>query len=180
MSDIASELAKLHKLAGAEFITQLKLITAHSEFHPLEDEKDIYVVGGEQSDDYVNLLTAARKAVSHGFQVYILPNPHEIRTADFIFVRRGIYLMYDLKTVTGRNSVDNRLRESVGQSNRVLLNITTDYSPSALARSIKLYFERNRNGLEVLVFKGKKYISVSRYLAESPGYYKILMKKYRK
>lgn len=88
--------------------------------------------------------------------------------------------MYDLKTVIDRNSIDNRLKESIGQSNRVLLNITTDYNPSALARSIKLYFERNSQGLEVLVFKGNRYISVSRYLAESPGYYKILMKKYRK
>jgi len=46
--------------------------------------------------------------------------------------------MFDLKTILGRNSIDNRLSESIGQTNRVLLHITVDYTPSALARSIQL------------------------------------------
>ena len=37
MSDIATELAKLHILKGAEFIIQLKAIAALGEFHPLKD-----------------------------------------------------------------------------------------------------------------------------------------------
>ena len=36
-------------------------------------------------------------------------NPKGIRTADFIFERKGVYKMFDLKTITGRSSVDNRL-----------------------------------------------------------------------
>ena len=45
---------------------------------------------------------------------------------------------------------------SVGQSNRALLNLTSGYNPSLLARGIKRYFERNDSALEVLVFKGGK------------------------
>ena len=50
----------------------------------------------------------------------------------------------------------NRLMESVGQSNRVLLNLATDYNGTALARCINKYFERNVNAVEVMVFKGNK------------------------
>lgn len=90
MNDIALELAKLHILTGADFIRQLKLIVAHREFHPIEGEDNIYSVGGETGGDYANLLNAARKAVEHGFQVYVLPNPKGFRTADLIFLRKGV------------------------------------------------------------------------------------------
>ena len=57
----------------------------------------------------------------------MLPNPQGLRTADYIFVRKGAYKMYDLKTISGSSSVGNRFYESIGQTNRVLLNITTEY-----------------------------------------------------
>jgi hypothetical protein len=56
----------------------------------------------------------------------------------------------------------NRLLESVGQSNRVLLNIASDYNGTSLARCINKYFERNANAVEVLVFKGNKLLSITR------------------
>ena len=74
MSDIAAELAKLHVLVGAEFVIQLKSIAARSEFHPLQDEPNIFTTGGESSEDYDNLITAARKAVELGYRVYVLTN----------------------------------------------------------------------------------------------------------
>lgn len=59
-NDIASELAKLHELTGAEFSRQVERIALSKEFHSLETDKDIFTVGGENSDDYQNLLVAAR------------------------------------------------------------------------------------------------------------------------
>ena len=96
MNDISSELAKLHILTGADFIRQLKLIVAEGGFHAVEGENGIFSLGGEQGEDYDNQLNAARKAVAHGFVVYILPNPQGIRTADFIFVRKGVFRLFDL------------------------------------------------------------------------------------
>ncbi len=74
----------------------------------MEGEKDIFSVGGENGEDYDNLMNAARKAVEHGYRVFLLPNPKGIRTADFIFERKGIYKMFDLKTITGKSSVSTR------------------------------------------------------------------------
>lgn len=102
----------------------LKEITQQKAFTPLESDSNIYIIDGMQGDDYDNLLNAARKAVEHGYRVFILPNPKGIRTADYIFERKGVYRLYDLKTIQGKASVDNRLKESIGQSNRILLIIS--------------------------------------------------------
>ena len=178
--DIASELEELHMRQGAHFIWQLKVITNHPSFTPVKDEIDIFSTGGESCEDYENLLNAARKAVEHGYRVFILPNPKDIRTADFIFERRGVYKLFDLKTISGKNSVGNRLKESIGQTNRVLINMTADYNPSELARRIKHYFEYNPNAKEVLIFKGKKQISVTVKSLEDRKFFQTFIRRYTK
>ena len=177
---IAIELQELHYLHGARFVNLLKLITYYGDFHPVEGEMGIFSTGGENSEDYANLLNAARKAVEHGYRVFILPNPKDIRTADFIFERKGVYKMFDLKTITGKNSVDNRLSESVGQTNRVLLHMTADYNPGTLARSIRRYFELNPFAREVLVYKGKKQISITRKSLEDVNFFRTFIRRYTK
>ena len=173
--DIATELAKLHDLHGGEFIRQLKLLTTFADFQLVET--DIYTAGGRTGEDFENLLNAARKATACGYEVYILPNPKSTRTADFIFTRKGVYKLFDLKTISGRNSVGNRLQESVGQTNRVLLNLNVDYNARHLATSIRHYFEVYSAASEVLIFKGNKSVSVTRNIATSNGFVKMLMKR---
>ena len=176
----AVELQALHYLKGASFINQLKLIINSGEFFPVEGEPGIFSAISNQSDDYDNLIKAARKAVEHGYRVYLLPNPKGIRTADFIFVRKGVLKLFDLKTITGKNSVGNRLSESVGQTNRVLLYMTADYNPGTLARSIKRYFELNPYAREILVYKGKKQISVTRKSLEDTNFFRTFIRRYAK
>ena len=154
MNDFTAELAKLHQLTGAEFSRQVERIALRKEFHPLDTDENIFSVGGEKSDDYQNLLVAARKAVEIGYKVYLLPNPKETRTADFILYKKGVYRVYDLKTIFGKSSVANSLEDSIGQCNRILLNLTIEYNTRSLAFAIKRYFEINQEAIEVLIFKG--------------------------
>ena len=177
---IAADLARLHELTGADYSRQVERIACRKEFLPVQQEASIFSAGGERNEDYGNQLAAARKLVGQGFRVYLLPNPLSIRTADFILERKGTYKIYDLKTIQGKSSAINRLLDSVGQTNRVVLNIATDYNPSLLARDIRKYFERNVEALEVLVLKGHKAISISRELSRSRSFYHIFMKKYTK
>ena len=58
--------------------------------------------------------------------------------------------------------------------------MTVDYNPALLARNIKRYFERSNEAMEVLIFKGKKIVSVDRDLTLSADYYSIFMKRYVK
>ena len=177
---MADELQELHYLKGAQFINQLKLIIYYGEFHPVEGETNIFSAISEQSDDFDNLINAARKAVEHGYRVYILPNPRSCRTADFIFEKKGILGLYDLKTVHGKGSIGTQLFDSIGQTNRVLLNMTTDYNARLLASDIKTYFETNQDALEVLIFKGKKILPVNRIQVESPDFNRVFRKRYEK
>ena len=177
---MADELQELHYLKGAQFINQLKLIIYYGEFHPVECETNIFSAISEQSDDFDNLINAARKAVEHGYRVYILPNPRSCRTADFIFEKKGILGLYDLKTVYGKGSVETQLLDSIGQTNRVILNMLSDYNARLLASDIKAYFEINQDALEVLIFKGKKVLSVNRIQVQSSDFNRVFRKRYEK
>lgn len=160
--DIAKELAKLHTLSGAAYSKQVERIARKGLFHPVEGEHNIYSAIGDSSKDYESLLNAARKAVSHGYKVYILPNPSGTKTPDFIFERKGVFRIFELKTIQGVSSVSNRLSDSGSQSNHVLLNLTTRYNGGLLAVQIRAYFEQNPQATEVLIFKGKSVISIKR------------------
>ena len=176
---MADELQELHYLKGARFINQLKLIIYYGDFHPVEGETNIFSAISEQSEDFDNLINAARKAVEHGYRVYILPNPRNCRTADFIFEKKGILGLYDLKTVHGKGSVGTQLLDSIGQTNRVILNMATEYSPRELAKDIRRYFERNANAVEVLIMKGIRTISVIREDTLGRSYIRNFMMKYK-
>ena len=150
-------IADLRRLKGAAFWQQLALIADRSEFKQIED--DIYGAIGNQTPDFERLLDAARKAVSFGYTVYILPNPKGVKSADFIFRRKGIYHLYELKTIFGTHSIGNRLMEASSQSNRVLLNFTRKYNPRLLAKELIQLFRADQAMVEVLIFyKGKQFL----------------------
>ena len=178
--ELSALLEDLLSVKGSSFVSLLKEITSHNEFKPLDGENGIFITGGEKAEDYANLLSAARKAVGYGYRVFILPNPKNIRTADFIFERKGVYKMFDLKTIMGKSSAENRLLESIGQTNHVLLNMATDYEPRLLAKDVKTYFEANKNAREVLIIKGNKFLSVSRQFVEGKDYFKMFIKRFLK
>ena len=178
--ELSALLEDLLSTKGSSFVSLLKEITSHNEFKPLDGENDIFISGGEKAEDYANLLSAARKALGYGYRVFILPNPKNIRTADFIFERKGVYRLYDLKTIQGKASAGTRMKESIGQTNRVLLNISTDYNARLLASDIKTYFENNPYAIEVLIFKGNKVISVKRGLVVNKTFNRIFRKLYEK
>ena len=168
--DIRAELELLKSLEGAAFGIKLKEIAARKEFRALPGEPFIYTVGVIQDDDYPSLLMAARKAVEHGYRVFMLPNPHGVKTPDYILERRGVYKLFDLKNISGQNIVHTRLKESIAQANRALLNMP-QYSTRKLVHDIRKYFVKYPDAIEVLIFKGKDEISVSRRFAMSQRFY---------
>ena len=74
----------------------------------------------------------------------------------------------------------NRLKESVGQANHVLLNLATDYNATSLARCIKKYFELNPLAMEVMIFKGAKVIVVTSKSVKDKMFFNTFTKRYNK
>ena len=157
---ITDLLKNLHGKKGAEYVDTLRKVTDSKELDHVK--KHIYSMIGESDPDYDNIKTAAKRAVEHGNTVYILPNPHGTRKPDFIFIRKGVFKAYDLKTISGINSVDDRLTGSIGQTKRVLLRMTVDYDAESFANSIQDYFHTNPDAVEVLIYKGRREISIVR------------------
>ena len=189
--DIRAELELLKSLEGAAFGIKLKEIAARKEFRALSGEPFIYTVGGKrqrvtdqkegvQDDDFPSLLMAARKAVEHGYRVFILPNPSGVKTPDYILERHGVYKLFDLKNISGKNIVLTRLNESAQQANRALLNMPGKYNTRLLAADIKNYFESNDKALEVLIFRRKYELSIFRRFALSARFYTEFKKLYEK
>ena len=77
---------------------------------------------------------------------------------------------------TGTGSIGTRLEESIGQTNRVFLNLATTYPTNRMTTEIKQYFEANNEALEVLVAVGKKMVSVYRDFIASRNYFKLFRK----
>lgn len=172
--DVKEIFAKLPELSGAEYISQIRKLTELKIYKKVK--KDILSAISSDSADYDNLLAGAKKAVRQGYKVYILPNPKGVRSADYIFERKGVYKMFDLKTITGTGSIGTRLEESIGQTNRVFINLATTYPTNRMATEIKQYFEANNEALEVLVAVGKKMVSVDRDFIASRNYFKLFRK----
>ena len=170
----------LKTLEGAAFGAKLKEIAARKEFHALPDNPFIYTVGGDQDEDYPSLLMAAHKAVEHGYRVSILPNHRGMKTPDYILERRGVYKLFDLKNISGKNIVLTRLNESANQANRALLNMPARYKTRMLAADIKNYFESNDKALEVLIFRRRHELSVFRRFALSSRFYTEFKKLYER
>ena len=84
------------------------------------------------------------------------------------------------KNIFGKSSVADSLVESIGQCNRILLNLTVDYNTRSLAFAINRYFEVNQHALEVLIFKGRKKITVNRSMATKPDFLMTFKRLYEK
>lgn len=179
--DIHKAMENLKGLSKSQHREQLIAISQMKSFKPMKDYKGVFIHATDSKDaDLKNLKDAAGKAVKHKYTVYILPNLKGVSSADFIFERKGFYAVYELKTIEGKNSADNRLGDSGEQANRTLLNMATEYDPRGLAKAIKGYFNGNKEAEEVLIFKDKEEISVKRKRVQSKDFVKQFVKEYRK
>lgn len=158
---IDEALKELHALKGKEYRSKLKEITEMKIFKEYDGNKNIYYAGGEGSGDFQNQLNAARKAVYLGYIAYIIPYPKKTRSGDLILVRHQHYAAYDVKTISGKKSVGNRLKESVGQSRNVILNMNTTYNPRDLALEIRRHFEHYSETENIVIFKGKREVKIN-------------------
>ena len=135
----------------------------------------IYSAIPKSADDYDNLLFVAdiltkkhRKA-----EIYILPNPKGVKSMDIIIKNKNSIYAYDVKTLTGLNSVDNRLLDSIGQSNRVILSIRSEYQARKLYDEIKSFFENNKKAQQVIIIARNKEIILDREMMKESTFRRL-------
>lgn len=135
-------------------------------YKPIKGEKNIYAPEGRSTEkDFNDKLTTARIAVEHGYRVWILGKTGK-RNPDYLFERGGIFHPYDLKRVQSINSLEQDLVKSQGQTNRVVIKMNRTGNPRIIIKSIRKYFEQVTEAQEVLIFQGKRPISIERNFFE--------------
>lgn len=159
--DIKEEIKKLQTLKGKEYWVQLKKISKRNDFKKIE--KGIYSAMSKKDPDYKKVLNAAQICKKDGYEVYLMPNPNALATADVILYKKGRYGLYDVKTISGKSSVSNRLDDSIEQANNVILNITSRYNAKRLSDEITNYYYSNKEFNELIIcYKGTIRLKINR------------------
>lgn len=141
-------------------------------YKPISDEKNIYApVGRSSESDYNDKLIVARSAVEHGYRVWILGKTGK-RNPDLLFEQKGVYRVYDLKRVTSIKSLEQDLIKSEGLAPGALIKINRTGQARTIILAIKKYFEVVPTANEVLIFQGKRKISIQRNFFNQGDYYK--------
>ncbi|MBO7567547.1 MAG: minor capsid protein [Bacteroidales bacterium] len=155
----------------------------NNNYKPISGEKNIYAPVGRSSEhDYDDKLTVARTAVEHGYRVWILGKTGEKgeRNPDLLFERKGAYRVYDLKRVTSIKSLQQDLIKSEGQAPGALIKINRTGQARTIILAIKKYFEVVTSANEVLIFQGKRIISIQRNFFNKSDFYQRFCSLWKK
>lgn len=150
------------------FRDNLLAVIEKGQYHKVQNR--IYSAIPNTADDYNNLLYVAKTLTKkhRKAEIYILPNPTGIKSMDIIIKNKNSISAYDIKTILGKNSVSNRLIESIEQSNRVILCIKNDYNARKLYNEVQRFFNNNTKAQQVIILiKNKEIVLNKEMMKES-------------
>ncbi len=97
---------------------------------------------------------------NNGYDCYLLSNPNNTKSADFLFVKDGKVLYTEGKLSTGKSSLDHNLSKGSRQSERILIDLTGTRDTNYISSQLEKAFNQNDNLKEVMLLKGGRLISV--------------------
>lgn len=149
----------------------LRGITQMPDFHEIPQASTkrgkVYGYQGQQYDyttqhETPNNLTLASKLASGGRDVYLAPNPNNIKSADYIFVEDGKYYYAEGKVTGGRNGIYNGVKNGSGQSSLVVIDVSHALNVNDAMMQIKQAFSDFEHLKELWLYKGGVRIVVKR------------------
>lgn len=123
------------------------------------------IPGSNNYQEFTTNLAAAKKCARHGYDVYMLPNPNEGKSPDFILVKNGKYYAYELKTIYSAASIWERMASALQQSDRIMLDMVDTPSSRYLAERFKNFILDNPQVVDIMIFKGNKELHVNHQVA---------------
>lgn len=102
----------------------------------------------------------AKKMADNGYDCYLLSNPNNTKSADFIFAKGGKVYYTEGKLVTGKGTLDRNLHDGTSQSDRFLIDIINIRDANYISSQLKIAFQENNNLKEVMILKKGRLISV--------------------
>jgi hypothetical protein len=114
----------------------------------------------ETSMEYVDNMNAAKTLNKFGYSVFMLPKLPNSKNPDFILKKGNNVYLYELKTIYGVSSLENRLEAGSMQADRIVLNIVGNVNSRYVADTIKDFYFRHKYIKEIIVLLGGKLIDV--------------------
>ncbi len=162
-------LDNLHHQTGKKRLKTLNEIIKSSSFKPYVEDgavvRGMFRSDNAKDDDLKRISIAGKVLVRKGYEVYILPNPGSIKSADVIAVKKKFIADFDLKTISGKNGIDNRLSGVAEQASRALIRYEQKQNHRAAAKAIQQYFKGSDNVKEIWILKGDEIICIDRNFA---------------
>ena len=141
----------------------------------------IYSIPGSNNyQEFTINLSAAKKCARHGYDVYMLPNPNEGKSPDFILVKNGKYYAYELKTIYSAASIWERMASALQQSDRIMLDMVDTPSSRYLTYQLKSFVVTYNDVIDIMIFKGNKELHVTSQMAKSSSFVERFMKLWNK
>jgi hypothetical protein len=110
--------------------------------------------------EYSDNMNAAKSLNNTGFDVYMIPKLSGAKSPDFILKKGNQVYLYELKTIYGKNSVENRLNSGAEQSDRIILNIVGNVTSRNAGDAIQKFYLKNPQIKEIKVLLGGKMIDI--------------------
>ena len=121
-----------------------------------------------------NNLQIAQKFIANGYDVFLLANPHNTKSADFIIRQKNKLFYVEGKTSSGGSALSVRLSEGAKQANRIAINFSIIPQFHDLYHQTRKAFENNEFLTNLYIFKGSVLIEINKDIALSPKYDKLL------
>ena len=171
-----------------EKVDVLKWIVARPEFIELErlstTESKIYTLYTNQYDEILktgeipNNLQIAQKFVANGYDVFLLANPHNTKSADFIIRQKKKIFYVEGKTSSGGSALSVRLNEGAKQADRIAVNFSRIPKLKSLASDIKNSFIENPSLKVLFIFKGSTLIQIDHFMISSNDFAQKIHKEF--
>ena len=141
----------------------LKDIVSNEGFKKLETGISKFATIEKTDIEFRNNIFGARALVKNGYNVFMLPNPKDFKSADFVLQKGNRFFYSEMKTIHGGSpeTVVKQLNKAKAQSDRIILNVVGNISPRNLADGIQTFYENNPQVREIKVLKGGKEINVN-------------------
>ncbi|MBP5372347.1 MAG: hypothetical protein J6Y55_10570 [Bacteroidales bacterium] len=173
-----------------EKVDVLKWIVAQPDFTELKRlslaENKIFTLYTNQYDELLktgeipNNLQIAQKFANNGYDVFLLPNPSQTISADFIVQKKTCLYYIEAKTLNGKNSLDNRLDKGSHQSDFIAVNIIGTNSARYIATTVKNAFINNQQIKCLFLFKSSRMVVINSKVATSQNFWKDFLRDWNK
>ena len=123
-------------------------------------------------------IAIAKKMVANGYNVYLLPNTRDEKSADFIFSKGGRLYYFEGKRMDGTSTLNHLIAKGVTQSDRIVVDVVGIDEMRYIRAEVKKGFERYSNLQQIILLKGKKVISITRQMANDKSFEEIFKKRW--